>query len=877
MAAIKQATTFWQFLQNNKIEIPIIQRDYAQGRKGEEKLREKFIKDLKESLDSKTTLKLDFVYGSEENGSINPLDGQQRLTTLWLLHWYIAYKAGRLADNKEVFKRFTYETRVSSREFCERLSEFAESQPVERDIVTHVTNQTWFYSAWEEDPTIQAMLNMLGGTGVKEKGSDIKDGLEEVFASKNQAVFEDYWKKLTNTENPEINEILKPFEPTKNYPVEVCPIVFYYLPLENFGLSDDLYIKMNARGLPLTDFENFKADLIKFVRDRVGKQGGWDIASSLGDEHTEEDTTNRWLAMFYSKLDNTWTDVFWRHKSEKSKIDEIYFAFLNRYFLNCIITAKGDNTWTNKGGDWAKGNKTFQVLYGKEGNDSTVKYGGFDVYEEFGHDVFLRLSNTFDNFRDENVAEYCPIWVSAERFKFIPQYANKSITVLTQPQRVVFHAVCRYFECRSISDNANFRQWMRVVWNIVENITQGTWSGDGSTMIGAIRLIDELGEHSHHIYHFLGDGKPSADGKITIWENAVTSDSAKEQVEEERQKAFQILKGTARSDDKTWEEIIIEAESNPTFKGAIRFLYRDGTETPRWENFSKKVAHAKEVFNNGIIEIKRVEWITAFIKQLTSFPERDNHGSFFMFFNFSADNWKRILLNSSFHPIIDRLLLCDDLSGVESAQTENDYRAVREQILDDGVINCFLMSYRDGRFKWVDNTFRLYAPGKHRESHVLFDIKNQNRNATLRQFLVDWSGVGLVVTNKKLSDRLWVGNAIEIDAKQGIGKTAKDYEWVTHWWNGDVEGGASLFFEKHFDRIKHTINVCLNIESGQYFIQVLLGDNEPMDDWLKNVEAEFNMATNAKSKRLETSPKPKEEAKDILLKLLRYEGPRKEL
>ena len=40
--ATNQFITFWQFLQGQKIEIPIIQRDYAQGRKGKEKLREKF-------------------------------------------------------------------------------------------------------------------------------------------------------------------------------------------------------------------------------------------------------------------------------------------------------------------------------------------------------------------------------------------------------------------------------------------------------------------------------------------------------------------------------------------------------------------------------------------------------------------------------------------------------------------------------------------------------------------------------------------------------------------------------------------------------------------------------------------------------------------
>ena len=85
-------TTFWKFLTNNTIEIPIIQRDYAQGRLGKEYLRKSFLTDIKDALDNalkddgKTEMKLDFVYGSLEDVKLSPLDGQQRLTTLWLLH-----------------------------------------------------------------------------------------------------------------------------------------------------------------------------------------------------------------------------------------------------------------------------------------------------------------------------------------------------------------------------------------------------------------------------------------------------------------------------------------------------------------------------------------------------------------------------------------------------------------------------------------------------------------------------------------------------------------------------------------------------------------------------------------------------------------------
>ena len=296
-----QQTTFWEFLQNHKIEIPIIQRDYAQGRIGKEKLREKFLTDLKNALDGQLSkdekkLKLDFVYGSVENDRLNPLDGQQRLTTLWLLHWYIAYKAGELSKNKNVFKNFAYETRTSSREFCNKLSDFELRS--EKPIVELVQNQSWFFSVWKQDPTIQAMLHMLGGTTILDENKiDILDGIEEVFVKCNLKDFKVYWEKLIG---------------------ENCPIIFYYLDLFDLKLSDDLYIKMNARGKALTNFENFKADLVGHIKKKK-----WEKVKNPDDTIAH-------------KLDTIWTDIFWRHKSEEYKIDEIYFTFIKRYLLMSI-------------------------------------------------------------------------------------------------------------------------------------------------------------------------------------------------------------------------------------------------------------------------------------------------------------------------------------------------------------------------------------------------------------------------------------------------------------------------------------------------------------------------------------------------------------
>lgn len=89
---------------SNKVEIPIIQRDYAQGRTDSKtnKIRKDFLDALFDFISHKQTdkqaqIELDFIYGFSEVESNNkttfvPIDGQQRLTTLWLLYWLVSVK-----------------------------------------------------------------------------------------------------------------------------------------------------------------------------------------------------------------------------------------------------------------------------------------------------------------------------------------------------------------------------------------------------------------------------------------------------------------------------------------------------------------------------------------------------------------------------------------------------------------------------------------------------------------------------------------------------------------------------------------------------------------------------------------------------------------
>lgn len=251
------------------VEIPIIQRDYAQGRKNKSRIRDKFLNSLFESLESDVNIDLDFVYGSisEEIDGLNkfiPLDGQQRLTTLFLLHWFLAHKDSQielLNDLllKEKKSRFTYKTRTSSTEFCDALvfndfnlhnllvgDEYQNSRLSET-----IRNSTWYFLSWDNDPTVKGMLVMLDAIHLKFQNSN------------------GFFDKLLDDNKP--------------------VITFQFLNLKHLKMTDDLYIKMNARGKELTSFENFKAQFEGFLEKAFPDR----------------------VHCFSQKIDGDWSDLFW--------------------------------------------------------------------------------------------------------------------------------------------------------------------------------------------------------------------------------------------------------------------------------------------------------------------------------------------------------------------------------------------------------------------------------------------------------------------------------------------------------------------------------------------------------------------------------------
>ncbi|MCP4384033.1 MAG: DUF262 domain-containing protein [Hyphomicrobiales bacterium] len=251
------------------IEIPAIQRDYAQGREDEavQNIRRNFLDVLCDAVSGGDPVGLDFIYGEVEDGRLYPLDGQQRLTTLFLLHWYVASRTGRVAETP-AWSQFSYSTRPSARLFCERLAKVTlpelDSSPAE-----WIKDQPWCLYVWRPDPTIRSMLVVI-------------DAIHERLA---EADLDAAWHRLVVDDSPAIS--------------------FDFLPIEDMGAADELYIKMNSRGKPLTDFENFKA---RFERVLEG--------SPRSDE-------------FAQKIDGPWADLLWPHHGGDNVVDNEFWNYIS--------------------------------------------------------------------------------------------------------------------------------------------------------------------------------------------------------------------------------------------------------------------------------------------------------------------------------------------------------------------------------------------------------------------------------------------------------------------------------------------------------------------------------------------------------------------
>lgn len=435
------------------ILIPAIQRDYAQGRTtiAATKIRKDFVEELKGYLWDGASHSLDFIYGYGMDTFFIPLDGQQRLTTLWLLHLYLGCMTGRMEQISKFV--FNYETRDSSARFCKKLLENAEKL-LTPDMLqknkeeTHkpkpskiIKDEGWWFINWSDDPTICGMLTMLDE--IDAQFYDTKENKYTTVAEAGNSLFDQNKK----------------------------PIVFQFMSLSDFHDIDDLYIKMNARGLPLTPFEIFKSKLIE------------DVEKELSPERQKN---------FKANIDVVWSDVLWKHRNKDAKNIDVFFERALRILIanEGVITTDFKNI------------SDLDKIFEANGKHLTFAHNWYEKKGIRFNAILLNrlisdlaiLFNPNDNLlgTETIISGYDIYWfnIATAIRRWILQGKNiNGDDQLTYDTRLKLHAYLKYKQCfPQTTPLGGLTAWMRLVHNLAE----ATPIDNTEDMVKALRGVEKL-------------------------------------------------------------------------------------------------------------------------------------------------------------------------------------------------------------------------------------------------------------------------------------------------------------------------------------------------------------------------------------------------
>lgn len=488
--------TLWKALEQYHIVIPTIQRDYAQGRKNDPKIaqiRKTFLQALVQSLTEHHELELDFVYGSLNQKSLELLDGQQRLTTLFLLHCYLVNKnkvnIREIDVIKERLQKFSYQTRTSSKMFISQLIEkLVDMEWGDRSSVS-IENEAWFLAVWSKDPTIISILTML-------------DELDSLLGSKTEDELEKLWVSLSS------HSVLN----------------FYLLPMNEFSLTDELYIKMNARGVQLTEFENFKAWLQGFLENKM------DISKANA---------------FFQSIDTTWTDLIWTASNNKDWNKSFDASFIHLFKI-CLLCEHQKYLSENQKSDYTDEKDSDSLV-------SRLRLNLFISQKEYMDLFSTEVSNMIDNLTallDFAVAHQNQYNI----FKILgadkPSYEEQANFATT------------YYFTKYIQNIEQFEDWNRISGWLVKN-AKGYYNSE-KLMLSVLEALEQLAIYIGH--DSVLDKMSTLHQHQNIIELCSKTAFEKSHIEHEIEKAKLILQNLA------WKELLKKYEEHNYFYGRVDFI-----------------------------------------------------------------------------------------------------------------------------------------------------------------------------------------------------------------------------------------------------------------------------------------------------------------
>lgn len=288
-------SSFYNEFNCRTLIIPNIQRDYIQPL--DKKIIVPFIERIIEALSlPEDYLDLNYIYGikNSDGTTFEPIDGQQRLTTIWLV--YLFLEANCASEGSSPGIKLCYKTREYAQDFTTSLMKNfspengSENWSVRRILRNKeqpsklIQDAPWFRKSWSEDISVASMLSAL-------------DVIYEILSDRSD--LNELYKSLLDN-----GSISFAFKDTKD-------------------LGDDIYVKMNARGKALSSFENLKAWLNENLKTKLGID--------------ESQNLTRRLAFYQNwcqSLDNEWLNLFWTNRNQHNPYPEE----IDDSILRCFYT-----------------------------------------------------------------------------------------------------------------------------------------------------------------------------------------------------------------------------------------------------------------------------------------------------------------------------------------------------------------------------------------------------------------------------------------------------------------------------------------------------------------------------------------------------------
>lgn len=513
-------------LLETNISVPRLQRDYVQGTN--ENIIRPFINDLMNGADA---IDLNYIYGTtDNNGNFQPVDGQQRLTTIWLLRLCLSKAAG-----VEFNVSLQYDAREFANEYCKQLS------CATVDEIRNPRQAAWYLKVWGDDYSVRAMNSAL-----------------RVI-----------WKYMPSNKE-DILTVLHSLDNRLKY----CALML------GGDINEDIYIKMNRRGVQLSAFENLKSWL--------------DKQAETANKYTPDFSKN-----WKDRMDSSWSAMMWdlADKSDTEKdicIDDLMLNCIYS-FAHCYLSKIKEDVF-NKYFNDNESNKQdaqFTLDLRQDGNiyeccleriSSPKNKMRLELYQldilpiftkdcmQFIYDCMERLSEVYTAINKCSYNFYSD-WQPSDSESLLVHLINDN----TYQSRTLLFALSAF----TGSESTPFDSWIYRIRNLVVNSNINA-STIHSIISGIESLATYCGDYSINDV-LLGKRNNDSEKLFPL------TGFSKEQLQEESTKS--------NLNPEVWDEVKA-TENHGFFLGRVSFLFDFAGENPSLENIKPYTFYMQSLFND---------------------------------------------------------------------------------------------------------------------------------------------------------------------------------------------------------------------------------------------------------------------------------------